>query len=100
MKVKQSQKVVSEQVLIKTSKHFCTHLGKDSTAMKVPLIVIIGHIVVHLSGKSVVTESVDQYNYDYEPELIIEIVEGGEQVSDFEEKVDQTADSGSLINLH
>ena len=68
--------------------------------MKVPLIVIIGHIVVHLSGKSVVTESVDQYNYDYEPELIIEIVEGGEQVSDFEEKVDQTADSGSLINLH
>ena len=75
-------------------------MGEDSTAMKVLLIVVLSHIVVHLSGKSVKTESVDQYVYDYEPDLSIEIVEGGEQVSNFEEKVEQAADSGSPTHLH
>ena len=75
-------------------------MREDSTAMKVILIVVLSHIVVHLSGKSVTTEGDDQYVYDYELDLSIEIVEGGEHVSNFEEKVEQAADSGSLLHLH
>ena len=96
LKVKQSQKVVSEQMLIKASKHFCTHLGVDSTTMKVLLIAILGRVIAHLSGTPVVSESVDQYDYNYEADLVIERVKAREQVSHVEEKKDQTADSGSL----
>ena len=100
LKVKQSQKVVIKRLLIKTLNTFV--LTWASTMMKVVLVIVLGIIVSDLAGKVVRQESQEyhQYDEDYEPLIIVDVVESGGQVSRIQEGIRETADAGSFISLY
>ena len=100
LKVKQSQKVVIKRLLIKTLNTFV--LTWASTMMKVVLVIVLGIIVSDLAGKVVRQESQEylQYGEDYDPLIVVDVVESGGQVSRLQEGIRETADAGSFISLY
>ena len=70
--------------------------------MKVVLVIVLGIIVSDLAGKVVRQESQEyrQYDEDYEPLIIVDVVESGGQVSRLQEGIKETADAGSFTSLY